>query len=94
MEFILYCVDKPGHEDVRKANRDDHLAFIRAAGTQVKFGGPMLTADGAGMAGSMLVVEADSIDAARAFAAGDPYGKAGLFESVVIRPFKTVIDNR
>jgi hypothetical protein len=28
--------------------------------------------------------------AAEAFAAADPYAKAGLFESVVIRPFRTV----
>jgi uncharacterized protein YciI len=40
--------------------------------------------------GSMLVVEAADRAEAEAFAAADPYAKAGLFESVVIRPFRAV----
>jgi uncharacterized protein YciI len=40
--------------------------------------------------GSLLVVEAADRAAAEAFAAADPYAKAGLFESVVVRPFRAV----
>jgi uncharacterized protein YciI len=40
--------------------------------------------------GSLLVVEAADRAEAEAFAAADPYAKAGLFESVAIRPFRTV----
>jgi uncharacterized protein YciI len=31
--------------------------------------------------GSVIVFEADDLDAARAFAAGDPYVRQGVFES-------------
>jgi uncharacterized protein YciI len=40
--------------------------------------------------GSLLVVDVADRRAAETFAAGDPYAQAGLFESVVIRPFRTV----
>ena len=42
------------------------------------------------MNGSVFIIEFDAIEDAREFAANDPYAKAGLFESVVIRPFKKV----
>ena len=45
------------------------------------------------MTGSLLVIEADDIAAARAFAAADPYAKAGLFASVDIRPWKWIFGN-
>jgi len=52
--------------------------------------GPTLTEDGEAMTGSLIVIDRDDLAAAEAWAAGDPYAKAGLFESVVIRPFKQV----
>ncbi len=35
-------------------------------------------------------MEFDDISAARAFADGDPYFKAGVFESVTVTPWKKV----
>jgi uncharacterized protein YciI len=37
--------------------------------------------------GSLFIIEAEDIAAAEAFVADDPYNQAGLFETVVIRPF-------
>jgi uncharacterized protein len=52
--------------------------------------GPFL--DGAGeMVGSLVVIEADTRAAAEDWAAGDPYARAGLFESVEIRAWKKVV---
>jgi hypothetical protein len=50
----------------------------------------MLSDDGEAMLGSVLVIEAADRAAAEGFAAGDPYAKAGLFESVTIKAFKKV----
>jgi uncharacterized protein YciI len=55
----------------------------------LKLGGPFLDAEGQ-MCGSMLIVEAADLAAAKAFSAADPYTTAGLFESVEIRPFRVV----
>jgi uncharacterized protein YciI len=39
------------------------------------------------MNGTMLVVEAESLNAVQAFLADDPYARAGLFESAIGRPW-------
>ena len=40
--------------------------------------GPVLSDDGETMIGSTFVIEFDSLDEAKAWAAEDPYAKAGL----------------
>ena len=88
--FVLTCIDKPDSLAVRMAAREDHLAYVRDHPGVVQLGGPFL--DGAGqMAGSLIIVEAADLDAAKAFSASDPYVLAGLFESVDIRPFRITI---
>jgi uncharacterized protein YciI len=52
--------------------------------------GPFLDEAGA-MTGSLIVLSVASLDEARAWAAADPYAKAGLFQSVAIREWKKVI---
>ena len=39
------------------------------------------------MNGSLVLIEAASLDVARQIAAGDPFAKVGLFTSVEIRPW-------
>lgn len=89
--FSIYCVDKPGHAQVRADNRPAHLDYARQFKEQFLLGGPMLSEDGAGMVGSLLIIDLPDLAAARAWAENDPYAKAGLFESVQVRPFKKVI---
>lgn len=43
------------------------------------------------MCGSLLIMEAESRAEVEAWAAADPYAKAGLFQSVEIRAWKRVI---
>lgn len=88
--FVLHCIDKPGGLELRLATRASHLDYLTGTGDQVKLAGPYLTEDGQ-PAGSMLVIEAEDLAAAQAFAAADPYAKAGLFSQVEVRPFRVVI---
>jgi uncharacterized protein YciI len=90
MYFVLLCKDRPDAVGVRAANREAHLAYARASGV-VRIAGPTTTEDGAAMTGSVLVIEVADRAAAEAFAAADPYAKAGLFESVAITPWRWVI---
>lgn len=89
MLFAITCTDRPGSLDLRMATRSAHLDHLRAHEHSLVLVGPLLDAEGR-PAGSLLVVEAADRAAAEAFAAADPYAKAGLFESTVIRPFRTV----
>ena len=86
--FALVCRDKPDALPVRMENRAAHLAYVEETGT-VFIGGPLL--ENGQMAGSMLVLDVADMDAAKAWVAGDPYAKAGLFQSVMIQEWKKVI---
>ena len=91
MKYVLICEDKKDSLEVRLANRDNHLAFIGELGDRVSLAGPMLSDDGEGMVGSVLIIEAESADEIQAIAERDPYALAGLFEKVTIRPFRQVV---
>lgn len=94
MLFAFVCRDKPGHLNVRMETRPahlEHLNKLNAEGT-LKMAGPFLDADGKPN-GSLVVVKAESAEAAKAIADADPYTKAGLFESVEIKPFNWVFNN-
>ncbi len=93
MYFAISCIDKAGALSLRMANRPAHMAFLKANAAALKFAGPYLGEDGEAMTGSLIILEAADRVAAEAFAAADPYAKAGLFESVDIRPWKWVIGN-
>jgi hypothetical protein len=90
MLYAVICTDKPGALDIRKANREDHLAHIRSSGGAIVQAGPFLDADGQ-MCGSLLIFEADDRETVEAWAAADPYALAGLFEQVEIRRWNRVI---
>ncbi|MFC3068076.1 YciI family protein [Phenylobacterium soli] len=85
--FALSCIDKPNSLEVRMGARQDHLAWVGGTG-MLKLGGPYLDEKG-DMAGSLMIIEAEDLAAAKAFNANDPYTKAGLWQSVDIRPFRT-----
>ena len=88
MRVALICIDKPGHLQTRLDNRTAHLAHIEASGV-VEMAGPFLN-DGQ-MTGSLVVLSVDTLEQAQAWAAADPYAKAGLFESVTITEWKKVV---
>ena len=90
MLFALICIDKPDSLEIRLANRQDHLAYAAETGV-VTLGGPFLGEDGESMTGSLIVIDVPDRAAAEAWAAKDPYGVAGLFASVDIRPWRRSI---
>ncbi len=81
--------DKPGHLETRKANRDAHLAYAGKTGV-VQMAGPLLDDEG-DMCGSLIVLDVPDMEAAKAWAAADPYAKADLFASVEFIAWKRVV---
>ena len=88
MIWCIHCEDKPNSLEVRQANRPAHVEYLGAF--DIRVAGPLLDDNGE-MCGSCILLEAPDRAAAEAFAAEDPYAKAGLFASVSIKEFKTVI---
>lgn len=90
MHFVIYCLDKPDHLQVRMDARPDHVEYLKAHADKIVAAGPMLTDNGEGMNGSTLIMEFNDRAEAEDWAANDPYAKAGLFQSVDIRAWKKV----
>jgi uncharacterized protein YciI len=89
MLHVLICTDKPNHLEVRKANREAHLAHLKADPHVVQ-AGPFLNTTGE-MSGSLIIFNTDDRAHVEAFAAADPYAQAGLFEDVRIETWNRVI---
>ncbi len=89
MRFALMTKDKPGALQVRKDNREAHLAYIAETGV-VEMAGPLLDGDGQ-MCGSLIVLDVEDAAAAQTWADNDPYAKAGLFSDVTLTAWKKVI---
>lgn len=45
----------------------------------------------AGFTGSLVVAEFDSLEAAQLWADTDPYVEAGVYQQVIVKPFKAVL---
>ncbi len=90
MHFAIVNHDKPDSHDLRMTTREVHLDYLRGAGDALLIAGPILTEDGETPIGSVLIVEAESLEAAKAFAAADPYAQAGLFQSSTVMPWRKV----
>jgi uncharacterized protein YciI len=89
MHFTIQCVDKPDSLELRMATRPSHLDYLKANIARLVLVGPVLDGEGKPR-GSLYVVDVADRAEAEALAANDPYAKAGLFESVVVRPLRVV----
>ena len=72
------------------------LALAEHAPAAVVLAGPHPAIDSndpgvAGFSGSLIVAEFDSLAAAQAWADADPYIAAGVYDKVIVKPFKQVL---
>lgn len=98
MLYAIISEDVANSLDLRKGARPDHLARLQAlkdAGRLILAGPhPMIDAENpgdAGFSGSLVVAEFSCLEEAEGWAAADPYVAAGVYEKVVIKPFKKVL---
>jgi uncharacterized protein YciI len=90
MLFVISAMDIADGVALRMATRAAHFEYARDTGA-IKLGGPFLDADG-NMIGSLIIIEAENLGAAKAWAANDPYAKAGLFSHSEVRPWKVTFN--
>lgn len=85
--FAIWATDRPDQAELRQHLRSSHRHWLRHPGDHpvtVRLGGPTLDDRGA-MNGTLLVVEAESMQVVERFFADDPYCRHGLFAGVQIR---------
>ncbi len=97
MLYMILGTDAPDSMNARTLARPKHLDYLQALQDQGRLilAGPRPRVDSAdagaaGFHGSLIVAEFDSIEAARAWAAADPYAQAGVFSEVLVQPFVKV----
>ena len=87
MLFVVIAIDKENGLPLRMATREAHFAYLRDTPGVLRLGGPFFNAKGE-MNGSLMIVEAESLEAAKAWHANDPYVRAGVFASSDVRSWK------
>tara|TARA_B110000211_G_scaffold140037_1_gene160077 strand:- start:2195 stop:2494 length:300 start_codon:yes stop_codon:yes gene_type:complete len=98
MWYAIISQDVENSLDKRLSVRPAHLERLTAlqAEGRLLIAGPHPAIDSEdpgsdGFTGSLVVAEFDSLVAAQAWADEDPYIEAGVYQSVVVKPFKKVL---
>jgi uncharacterized protein YciI len=98
MWYLILGADVDDSLAARKQARPAHLARLQAlhAEGRLKLAGPLPAIDSedpgeAGFTGSVIVAQFDSLADAKAWAAEDPYVVAGVYDTMLIKPFKHVL---
>lgn len=99
--FMFYAIISEDVENslpLRMQARPAHLLRVEALKTagDLVIAGPHPAIDDdnpgdAGFSGSLIIARFDSLADAEAWAADDPYVKAGVYRKVTVKPFKQVL---
>lgn len=92
MLFAIIAQDKPNGVDHRMAIRPTHLEHLKTLGDRLVFAGPFLD-EAEKPSGSLLVIEAGSLEEAKTLAAADPFAKEGVFASYEVKRWNWGINN-
>ncbi|WP_419813432.1 YciI family protein [Bacterioplanoides sp.] len=98
MWYAIISQDIENSLEKRMSARPAHLERLTAlkdAG-RLLIAGPHPAIDSndpgeAGFSGSLVVAEFDSLESAQSWADADPYVAAGVYQQVIVKPFKKVL---
>lgn len=98
MWYAIISQDVENSLEKRMGARPAHLERLNALkdSGRLLVAGPHPAIDSndpgeAGFTGSLVVAEFDSLENAQAWADADPYVAAGVYEQVIVKPFKKVL---
>jgi uncharacterized protein len=98
MWYLLIGADVDDSLTARLAARPAHVARLKAldAEGRLKLAGPLPAIDAedpgeAGYTGSLIVAQFESLEAAKAWAADDPYVHAGVYDTILVKPYRHVL---
>ena len=98
MLYAFICEDVADSTEQRKQVRPQHLARLQALRDQGRLvlAGPFPAIDSpdpgpAGYSGSLIVAEFASLTEAQSWADAEPYLQAGIYKSILVKPFKQTL---
>jgi uncharacterized protein len=87
MVYVFHLLDKPGAAELRARVRPQHKAYLGTVANRIAFAGPLMHDDGVTMIGSLLAIDFEDRDAARAWLVDEPFTRAGLYARVEVHAF-------
>jgi uncharacterized protein YciI len=93
-QWAIYCWDKPGAGETRRAALAQQQAYVKSFGERVIGYGHFLSDDGSATLGSSFFMQLDDRAAADAFVADEPMNKAGVYERVEIHRWSNSFQKR
>ena len=97
MWYVIVSQDIENSLEKRLSVRPQHLERLKSLQDEGRLltAGPMPAIDSdnpgeAGFTGSTVIADFDSLEQAQAWADSDPYIAAGVYENVIVKPFKKV----
>lgn len=94
MHYIVYCEDHEDAVERRLANYEAHKAYLQTAPVKVLISGPLTDESGDTMNGSFFLYETENRAALEKFLEEDPFNKANVWKTKVIRRFVKRVDVR
>ncbi len=98
MYYLIYSEDVENSLALRLSVREKHLARLSELQNQGRLlvAGPCPAIDSenpgeAGFTGSLVIAEFNSLTDAQAWADVDPYIDAGVYQKVIVKPYKKVL---
>ena len=93
-QWAIYCWDKAGLADTRRALLAVQKAYVKSFGEREIGYGHFVSDDGREALGTSFFMRLDDRAAADAFVAGEPMSKAGVFERVEIHRWSNSFQKR
>ncbi|GEA58880.1 YciI family protein [Vibrio comitans] len=97
MWYVIFSQDVEDSLQKRLSVREQHLERLQRLQDQGRLltAGPMPAIDSdnpgeAGFTGSTVIAQFESLQDAKAWADADPYIEAGVYQNVIVKPFKKV----
>ncbi|KUI99304.1 MULTISPECIES: YciI family protein [Vibrio] len=97
MWYVIFSQDVENSLEKRMGVRPQHLERLQQLQNEGRLltAGPLPAIDSenpgeAGFTGSTVIADFTSLDEAKAWADADPYVAAGVYQSVIVKPYKQV----
>ncbi|ASA57005.1 YciI family protein [Vibrio gazogenes] len=97
MWYVIFSQDVENSLEKRMGARPQHLERLQQLQNEGRLltAGPLPAIDSdnpgeAGFTGSTVIADFASLDEAKAWADADPYVTAGVYQSVIVKPYKQV----
>jgi len=93
-QWAIYCWDKPGAGEARRAALAEQKRYVAGFGERVIGYGHFLSDDGRDTLGTSFFMQLDDRAAADAFVAAEPMNKAGVYNSVDVNRWSNSFGKR